>query len=175
MPSRTSGADSAGHQVSVRTTCGREIQIGHLALGGGPHPALRVSLGISAPSDTEDGTWAGLTVDEARQLAAALSAQASACDRWTRTTMVNALTARGMITRASADEDGRAIELTATDAGQQAVHAWQATDAAVLHLALSTLPEPQQRALTAAVPAIDALARAIDRLADTPPADQDPR
>ena len=47
--------------------------------------------------------------------------------------------------------------------------------AAVLHLALSTLPEPQQRALTAAVPAIDALARAIDRLADTPPADQDPR
>lgn len=45
----------------------------------------------------------------------------------------------------------------------------------VLHLALSTLPEPQQRALTAAVPAIDALARAIDRVADTPPADQDRR
>ena len=93
----------------------------------------------------------------------------------TVTTIVNALTARGMITRAAADEDGRAIELTATDAGQQAVHAWQATNAAVLHLALSTLAESQQRALTAAVPAIDALARAIDRLADTPPADQDPR
>ena len=59
-------------------------------------------------------------------------------------------------------------------AGQQAVHAWQATNAAVLHLALSTLPEPQRRALTAAVPAIEALAKAIDRLADTPPADQDP-
>jgi hypothetical protein len=54
------------------------------------------------------------------------------------------------------------------------VHAWQATNAAVLHLALSTLPAPQRRALAAAVPAIDALARAIDRLADTPPADQDP-
>ncbi len=91
------------------------------------------------------------------------------------TTIVNAITARGMISRAAADEDGRAVELTATDAGQQAVHAWQATNAAVLHLALSTLPDPQQRALTAAVPAIDALARAIDRLADTPPADQDPR
>jgi hypothetical protein len=80
-----------------------------------------------------------------------------------------------MISRAAADEDGRAIELTATDAGQRAVHAWQATNAAVLHLALSTLPEPQQRALTAAIPAIDALARAIDRLADTPPAGQGPR
>ena len=79
-----------------------------------------------------------------------------------------------MITRATADQDGRAIELTATDAGQQAVHAWQATNAAVLHFALSALPEPQQRALTAAVPAIDALARAIDRLADTPPAELGP-
>ena len=85
----------------------------------------------------------------------------------TVTTIVNALTARGMMSRATADGDRRAIELTVTDAGQQAVHAWQATNAAVLHLALSTLPEPQQRALAAAVPAIDALARAIDRLADT--------
>jgi len=83
MFSRTSGAEGADHHVSVRTTCGREIRIGHLALGGGPHPARRVSLGISASSDTENGTWAGLTVDEARQLAAALLAQASACDRWT--------------------------------------------------------------------------------------------
>ncbi len=52
---------------------------------------------------------------------------------------------------------------------------WVAPVRPVLHLALSTLPEPQQRALTAAVPAIDALARAIDRVADTPPADQDRR
>ena len=93
----------------------------------------------------------------------------------TVTTIVNALTARGMISRATADQDRRAVELTATDAGQLAVHAWQATNAAVLHLALSTLPEPQRRALAAAVPAIDALARAIDRLADTPPGDQDPQ
>ena len=93
----------------------------------------------------------------------------------TVTTIVNALTARGMISRATADEDRRAIELTVTDAGQQAVHAWQATNAAVLHLALSTLPGPQRCALTAVVPAIDALAKAIDRLADTPPADQDPQ
>ena len=75
-----------GHQVSVRTTCGREIRIGHLALGGGDNPAQRVSLGISASSDTEDGTWAGLTAGEARQLAAALLVHAAACDLWTRVT-----------------------------------------------------------------------------------------
>jgi DNA-binding MarR family transcriptional regulator len=94
----------------------------------------------------------------------------------TVTTIVNALTAQGMISRATHDTDRRAIELTITDTGQQAVHAWQATNSAVLHLALSTLPAAQRRALAAAVPALDALAKAIDRLADTasPPARQDP-
>jgi DNA-binding MarR family transcriptional regulator len=92
----------------------------------------------------------------------------------TVTTIVNALTARGMISRATADGDRRAVELTVTDAGQQAVHAWQATNAAVLHLALSTLPASQRRALASAVPSLDALARAIDRLAEStkPPAEQ---
>jgi len=88
----------------------------------------------------------------------------------TVTTIVNALNAQGMLSRASSAGDRRAIELTATEAGRQAVLTWQATNAAVLHLALSTLPAPQRRALGAAVPALDALAQAIDRLADTPPA-----
>ena len=79
----------------------------------------------------------------------------------TVTTIVNTLTARGMISRAAADGDRRAVELTATEAGQQAVHVWQATNAAVLHLALSTLPAPQRRALGAAVPALAALASAV--------------
>jgi len=87
----------------------------------------------------------------------------------TVTTIVNALSGQGMIERAISEGDRRAVELTLTDAGQQAVHAWQATNAAVLHLALSTLPAQQRRALTAAVPALDALATAVDRLADTPP------
>ena len=87
----------------------------------------------------------------------------------TVTTIVNNLTAQGMVSRATADGDRRAVELTATEAGQQAVHAWQATNAAVLHLALSTLPAPQRRALAAAVPALAALASAVDRLADSPP------
>ena len=87
----------------------------------------------------------------------------------TVTTIVNALAAQGLVSRASADGDRRAVELTATDTGQQAVHTWQATNAALLHLALSTLPAPQRRALTAAAPALDALASAVDRLADIPP------
>ena len=85
----------------------------------------------------------------------------------TVTTIVNALTVQGMISRSTPEGDRRAIELTITDAGQQAVHAWQATNAAVLHLALSTLPAPQRRALAAAAPALEALAEAVDRLADT--------
>lgn len=74
------GTGSAGHQVSFRTTCGREIRVSRLALGGGHRPAQRVSLDIGASSDADDGTWAGLTPGEARRLAAALLIQASACD-----------------------------------------------------------------------------------------------
>lgn len=51
------------------------------------------------------------------------------------------------------------------------------TIAAVLNLALSTLPARQRRTLAAAVPALHALAREVDRLADTPvtPAEPDAR
>jgi DNA-binding MarR family transcriptional regulator len=85
----------------------------------------------------------------------------------TVTTIVNALTALGMVAREAAADDRRAVELSVTAAGREAVLSWQATNAAVLNLALSTLPANQQRALAAAVPALDALALAIDRLTDT--------
>ncbi|HTR91673.1 MAG TPA: MarR family transcriptional regulator [Trebonia sp.] len=92
----------------------------------------------------------------------------------TVTTIVNALFAQGMLSRAIAEDDRRAVELTVTEAGRQAVLAWQATNAAVLNLALSSLPAQQRRALAAAVPALQSLAREIDRLADTPQTPQDP-
>jgi hypothetical protein len=76
----TSGAGGACGHLSFRTTCGREIRVGHLVLGGGDHPAQRVSLGIGASSGSGNGTWAGLTAGEARQLAAALLLQAAECD-----------------------------------------------------------------------------------------------
>lgn len=95
----------------------------------------------------------------------------------TVTTIVNALTSHGMVSRAAADGDRRAIELTITPSGRHAVHTWQAANSAVLHLALSTLPARQRRALVAAVPALGMLAGAVDRLADTaaPPAGKDHR
>lgn len=86
----------------------------------------------------------------------------------TVTTIVNALTARGMLRRVTAEDDRRAVELTVTDAGQQAVLAWQATNAAVLNLALSALSPRERHALATAVPALHALAREVDRLADMP-------
>ncbi len=73
-------APGAGFHVSFRTMCGRDIRVGHLVLGGGRHPAQRVSLDVGAPPDGGNGTWAGLTAAEARRLAAALLMQAAACD-----------------------------------------------------------------------------------------------
>jgi hypothetical protein len=82
MDISTPGAAGAGLPVSFRTMCGRQIRVGHLVLGGGRHPAQRVSLDIPASSGDETGTWAGLTAGEARRLAAALLIQAAACDAY---------------------------------------------------------------------------------------------
>ena len=65
---------------SFRTTCGRQIRVGHLVLGAGRYPARRVSLDIGASPGAGNSTWAGLTAGEARRLAAALRMQAAACD-----------------------------------------------------------------------------------------------
>jgi hypothetical protein len=75
-----SSQPEADDHASLRTTCGREIRVGHLVLGGTGHPARRVSLHISPPAGTGEGTWAGLTAAEARQLAAALLAHAATCE-----------------------------------------------------------------------------------------------
>jgi hypothetical protein len=80
MDSTIPGAGGAHLHVSFRTMCGREIQVGHLTLGGGRHPAQRVSLDIGASADGGTATWAGLTAGEARRLAAALLTQAASCD-----------------------------------------------------------------------------------------------
>jgi DNA-binding MarR family transcriptional regulator len=79
--------------------------------------------------------------------------------------LVNARAAQDMIDRSAAAGDGRAVALTVTDTGRRAVHAWQATNSAVLNLALST--GAQRNASTKAVPALRALAVEIDQLTDT--------
>ncbi|HEX9357683.1 MAG TPA: hypothetical protein VF933_28185 [Streptosporangiaceae bacterium] len=74
------GTGRGGQHLCFRTTCGRRISVGLLALGDIQHPAQRVSLDIGPSSGTGDGTWAGLTAGEARQLAAALLSQVTAVE-----------------------------------------------------------------------------------------------
>ena len=70
--------------VAFRTTCGRDLRVGRLALGGAERPSWRVSLDVGHSPDRSDGTWAGLTPAEARRLAAALLGQAAAAERAAR-------------------------------------------------------------------------------------------
>ena len=76
----SSGAYGAGPHPALWTTCGREIRVGHLVLGGSHRPAQRVSLSISASSPAGEATWTGLTPSEARRLADILCRQAAACE-----------------------------------------------------------------------------------------------
>lgn len=66
----------------LRTTCGRELTVGRLALGDARRPAARVFVDLGEEcSGCEGNGWAGLTVAEARQLARAVLAQAAAAER----------------------------------------------------------------------------------------------
>jgi DNA-binding MarR family transcriptional regulator len=160
---------SSGH--SPRAVAGASVQADGLAAG---IARLRRALRRGARVADPDNTLAVAQLEVLTALAEHPGARPGELARLlnmrpnTVTTIVNALSARGMLSRTAATEDRRAVQLTATEAGRQAVLAWQATNAAVLHLALSTLPAQQRRALATAAPALDALARAVDRLADSP-------
>jgi hypothetical protein len=80
-PDTATGNGSGRRHHNLRTSCGRELTIGRLALGGARHPAARVFVDLGECSGCEGTGWAGLTVDEARQLARAVLAQAAAAER----------------------------------------------------------------------------------------------
>jgi hypothetical protein len=81
MPGPDAGTGSdRGHEY-LRTSCGRELTVGRLALGDARHPAARVFVDLGECPGCEDAGWAGLTVAEARQLARAVLAQAAAAER----------------------------------------------------------------------------------------------
>lgn len=90
------------------------------------------------------------------------------------TTLVNGLTARDLVTRASGGDDRRTVALRLTDAGAGAVRSWQETNAAILRAALASLHPGWQHLLTAALPALTELITAIENLADlgTAPAEE---
>lgn len=86
----------------------------------------------------------------------------------TVTTLINALAPRGLVVRRAAESDRRAITIELTADGERAVRNWQAVNAGILAAAVAALPRSQRQDLARAVPALDALARAIDTLADSP-------
>lgn len=74
---RGTGSDPRQHD-HLRTSCGRDLTIGRLALGDAAHPAGRVFIDLGKCRDCDGSAWAGLSVAEARRLAAALLSQAAA-------------------------------------------------------------------------------------------------
>jgi hypothetical protein len=80
-PDPVAGAGPDGRHEYVRTSCGRELTVGRLALGDARHPAARVFVDLGQCSGCAGTGWAGLTVAEARQLARAVVAQAAAAER----------------------------------------------------------------------------------------------
>lgn len=84
------------------------------------------------------------------------------------TTLVNGLESRGLVARAGAEPDRRAVALTLTGAGERAVRQWQTTNRAILEDALQRLDPAGQQQLALAMPALIALVAAIDHDADEP-------
>jgi hypothetical protein len=72
--------DGRQHEY-FRTTCGRKLTVGRLALGDTQHPAARVFIDLGACPGCDTTAWAGLTVDEARHLAQAVLSQAAEAEK----------------------------------------------------------------------------------------------
>jgi hypothetical protein len=83
-PGQAAGTGADRRHDRLRTSCGRELTIGRLALGDARHPAARVFMDLGECPGCEASGWAGLTVREARQLALALLTQAVAAERESR-------------------------------------------------------------------------------------------
>jgi hypothetical protein len=78
---QAAGTGAGGRHDHLRTSCGRELTIGRLALGDARHPAARVFMDLGECPGCEAGGRAGFTVSEARQLARVLLAQAADAER----------------------------------------------------------------------------------------------
>ena len=82
------------------------------------------------------------------------------------TTLVNGLANLELVTRRNNPDDRRTIQLTLTEAGQDAVRRWQTTNAGILRTAYDDLHPGWQHLITAALPAVRELIGTIDQLVD---------
>ena len=71
----------ARHYDHLRTSCGRDLTIGRLALGDAVHPVGRVFIDLGECPDCGGSAWAGLSVAEARRLAAMLLSPAATAEQ----------------------------------------------------------------------------------------------
>jgi hypothetical protein len=72
-------------ETPLVTTCGRQVAVKRLLLALPERPVTRVTLDVGPVVHGEPGLWASLTVDEARDLARRLLAQAALADTAART------------------------------------------------------------------------------------------
>jgi DNA-binding MarR family transcriptional regulator len=79
-------------------------------------------------------------------------AQRVSCSQPTATTVVNGLAATGLVQRIKDTEDGRAIKVTLTDTGLQALHELGRREAAYLDTLMNALPDDERATVIAAVP-----------------------
>src|SRR6516162_11674745 len=98
----TSTGTGVRHHDHLRTSCGRDLTIGRLTLGDAAHPAGRVFIDLGKCRDCDGSAWAGLSVAEARRLAAALLSQAAAAEQ-------DAQDLPGRVTARHVDGDAYAI------------------------------------------------------------------
>lgn len=79
-------------------------------------------------------------------------------------TMVSQLAADGLLTRGRAAADGRCVRLNVTGEGAARVAQWRDLRAELAGRALERLPAADQRAISAAVPALTRLAEQMEKL-----------
>lgn len=81
------------------------------------------------------------------------------------TLLVNRLVERGWVVRAPDPDDGRAVQVSLTAAGEDALHRLRAEYRALLHAEMASLDDGQVHTLASAVEILDQL---IDGLTDRP-------
>ena len=79
-------------------------------------------------------------------------------------TMVSQLAAAGLLNRGRAEEDGRSVRLTVTEAGAARVGQWKDIRSELVGRALDRLSPSDRTAIRAAVPALGRLAEQMEEL-----------